>query len=224
VSEGRAADTKAYDDAEPPFLLADLDAEAPRALATIGDVTMSLHVGGELAPAQGGFVLILAGDAPHFPGDLLRLEPGASLALGDARALLVAGPMAPDPAPPSWRELPLPPFPTAEDGERGELPLTRDGLAVTADGDWVRLQIGASDTRVPRYWLARFLFRVALHGYRLGYVETYGGFFYDDREPGTFRLGLRGGESVELDRPAIEALVEQLYRAVAPAGYTERIE
>ncbi len=223
VSKGRDADTKAYGDAEPPFLLVDLDREAPQALGRIGDVTLSLQVGGELAPTQGGFVLVLEGDAPHFAGDLLRLEPGASLALGDARALLVAGPMAPDPTPSSWRELPGPPFPTAEEVPRGELPLTRDGLAVTADGDWVRLQIGASDTRVPRYWLARFLFRVALHDYRLGYVETYGGFYYDDRD-GTFRLGLRGGEAIELDRAAVEAMVQQLYRAVAPAGYVERIE
>ena len=224
VSAGREADTKSYDGAKPKLLLADLDAEESRSLGSIGDVTMSLCVGGELAPEHGGFVLVLGGDGPHFPGDLLRLEPGASLPLGGARALLIAGPMAPDPAPTSWRELPPPPFATAEDGPAGELPLLRDGLGVTADGEWVRVQIGSSDTRVPRYWLARFLFRVALHRYRLGYVETYGGFSYDDRELGIHRLGIRGGESIALDRPAIEALVEQLYRAVAPDGYTERID
>lgn len=224
VSEGRATDTKAYEGADPAFLLVDLDQEAPQALGRIGDVTLGLQVGGELAPAQGGFALILKGDGAYFPGDLLRLDPGAALSLGSARALVVAGPMAPDPSPASWREVPPPPFPTAEEGPAGELPLTRDGLAVTADGDWVRLQVGASDTRVPRYWLARFLFRVALHRFRLGYVETYGGFYYDDRTPGSFRIGLRGGESVDLDREAIEALVEQLYRAVVPPDYVERLE
>jgi len=223
VSEGRDADTKSYG-AEPPFLLADLDQEASRTLGRIGAVTLSLHSDGEVAPEHGGFVLVLEGDAPHFPGDLLRVDAGASLALDGARALLVAGPMAPDPVPASWVEVPAPPFPTAEDGPEGELPLTRDGLGITADGEWVRIQIGQSDSRVPRYWLARFLFRVALHDYRLGYVETYGGFYYDDRDPGVFRLGLRGGESITLDRSAVEAVVEQVYRAVAPPGYVERLE
>lgn len=224
VSEGREADTKAYGDATTPFLLADLDREAPRTLGQIGEVSLSLRVGGALAPEHGGFVLILEGEPPHFPGDLLRLEPGARLELGSGRALMMAGPMAPEPAPPSWRSLPPPPFPPFEEGTPGELPLARDGLGASAEGDWVRLRIGESDARVPRYWLARFLFRVALHGYALGYVETYGGFYYDDREPETFRLGIRGGEALTLDRPSVEALVEQLYRAVAPPGYVERIE
>ncbi len=224
VSEGRDADVKGYGDADPPFLLAALESEGDRVLGRIGDVTMEQRRGGELAPEQGGFALILSGDGPHHEGDLLRLAPGATLTLGDARALLIAGPMAPDPPPASWTELPPAPFAPFEDAPPGELPLARDGIGVTGEGEQVRLRVGDGDALVPRYWLARFLFRVALHGYRLGYVETYGGFYYDDREPDAFRFGLRGGESICLDRPATEALVEQLYRAVAPAGYVERLD
>lgn len=224
VSEGREADTKSYGDAETPFLLADLDREGERVLGHIGSVTMTLRAGGELAPEYGGFALILAADGEHHAGDLLRIAPGARLSLGNARALLFAGPMTPDPAPASWSEAPASPFAPFEEGPPGELPLARDGIGVSAEGDQVRVRIGESDALVPRYWLARFLFRIALHDYRLGYIETYGGFSYDDREPGVFRFGLRGGDSIALDRAATEALVEQLYRAVAPEGYVERLD
>ena len=38
-------------------------------------------------------------------------------------------------------------------------------------------------TAFPPPWImARMLFRLALHGFRLGRLETYGGFFYDDQE------------------------------------------
>ena len=64
------------------------------------------------------------------------------------------------------------------------------------------------------------LFRVALHGFAIGYVETYGGFYYDDRE-GRFRLGVRDQGHVDLPREALLSALSGLYRAVAPVGYTE---
>jgi hypothetical protein len=66
------------------------------------------------------------------------------------------------------------------------------------------------------------LFRVALHRPLLGYVETYGGFFFDDRAP-LHRFGVRGGGAIELPPPESLAFVEALYRAVAPDGYSERL-
>ncbi len=57
------------------------------------------------------------------------------------------------------------------------------------------------------------------------YAETYGGFFVDDRDPAV-RIGLRlpFGEPAEVLVPRGEALgvLERLYCAVAPVGYTER--
>jgi hypothetical protein len=76
----------------------------------------------------------------------------------------------------------------------------------------------------PRYWLARTLFRIALHDVRLGYVETYGGVFFDDRS-GDLAIGIRGeteAVSVTFERADALAVVEALSRAVAPAGYRER--
>jgi hypothetical protein len=85
----------------------------------------------------------------------------------------------------------------------------------------VRVSLGSATAEVPRYWLARMLFRIALHDYRLGYLETYGGLFYDDRAG--YRLGLRHGASLELSRSEIASAVERMYRAVAPDGYVERL-
>jgi hypothetical protein len=66
------------------------------------------------------------------------------------------------------------------------------------------------------------LFRAALHPPVLGYVETYGGFFYDDRVPAAVRVGLRVADALVLPHAEARALVEALYRAVPPEGYTER--
>jgi hypothetical protein len=70
------------------------------------------------------------------------------------------------------------------------------------------------------------LFRIALHRPMIGYVETYGGFFYDDRPTpdGTVRIGLRGAQPLAFAPDEALALVEALYRAVAPERYTERAE
>ena len=90
------------------------------------------------------------------------------------------------------------------------------------DAKWVDIALRGSSARVPRYWLARMLFRIALHRPLLGYVETYGGFFFDDRAA-EVRIGLRGGADIALAPAEALELVEAMYRAVAPEGYRERI-
>jgi hypothetical protein len=88
---------------------------------------------------------------------------------------------------------------------------------VRALGDaTVEITLGDARAEVPRHWLARMLFRVALHGYRLGRVETYGGFAIDDRGE-DLALSLPGAAPVRFPR----RIVEPLYRAVAPPGYAE---
>ena len=61
----------------------------------------------------------------------------------------------------------------------------------------------------------------------LGYVETYGGFFYDDHASAAVgaphRIGLRGAPPLEVTAEALPERLESLYRAVAPPGYVERI-
>ena len=109
-----------------------------------------------------------------------------------------------------------------EDGARGSLPVEVGGLRfVELDAERVRVELGGGHAEVPRYWLARMLFRVALHGYAIGYLETYGGLFYDDR--GGYRMGVRGLGEVAIGAGELPAIVEALYRAVAPAGYVERL-
>jgi hypothetical protein len=127
-------------------------------------------------------------------------------------------------SPPSdaWREVALAPFACFEDDARASLPLEIHGVRVEAvDASAVSVSIAHGRAEVPRHWLARMLFRLALHGYRLGYLETYGGFYYDDRDG--FRLGLRGADSVALTREQMAEVVETVYRAVAPEGYVERV-
>ena len=161
-------------------------------------------------------------------GDLFRLEPGATLDCGGARVLWMHGTLAPEPPPHSWSATPPAPFAPFEEAPAGSLPVARHGLIVEETSE-TEVEVCIGDTRafVPRYWLARFLFRLALHGYQLGYVETYGGLWYDDR-CGDWRLGLRSGSERQfISVPtvvALQKLVEDLYRAVAPRGYRERID
>jgi hypothetical protein len=87
----------------------------------------------------------------------------------------------------------------------------------------VRAKIGHVETEIPRYWLARMLYRVAAHGLRTGYAETYGGFFVDDRGEAIV-LGLRTTDAraaVTLPRADAGLAIERLYRAIAPTGYKE---
>jgi hypothetical protein len=229
VSAGREADAKAYGPSPVPFLLADTAHDPTCVAGAIGDTTLQLLVApARIAPARGGFLAVLEASAgsAYFAGDLVRIPPGEEVpAEGIARALLLSSPSAePDPAPPSWAEVPLGPFPTFEEGERGTLPFQAHGLSVeAASGASVRVALDQGGSgEVPRYWLARMLFRMALHGYRLGYLETYGGFYSDDSS-GDLRIGLRGRGHVTIPRGEAPAAVERLYRAVAPEGYTERL-
>ncbi len=230
VSQGRDADAKAYGAAQVPFLLADTTSHPEGVIAAIADTTLTLLVAPErIAPPRGGFLVVLEAspESPHFSGDLVRIPPGGEVPpAGLRRALLLSSPTAdPDPVPASWTETPLPPFPVIEDGARGSLPIATHGLSVEACSPTavrVRLENGAS-AEVPRHWLARMLFRLALHGFRLGYVETYEGLICDD-STGDLHIGLRGRGHVTIPSSDMMATVERLYRAIAPEGYTERVD
>ena len=188
------------------------------------------------ARPDGGWMVVLEADArgAHVACDLIRIPEGATLdGTGIVRALVLTSDAAPpDPVPPVWRGALPAPFPPFEEGERGALPLAiHDGalrmLIEEASPSLVRITIGDRAAEVPRYWLARLLHRVALHGVKLGYAETYGGFFSDDRS-GALRLGLRssgpaGEVSVTIPGGEALAMLERIYRAVAPPGYTERL-
>jgi len=61
---------------------------------------------------------------------------------------------------------------------------------------------------------------------RMGYAETYGGFFVDDRGDDV-QMGLRGesgSNAVAVARSEVVEVIERMYRAVAPPGYRERLE
>ena len=159
--------------------------------------------------------------------DLVHVPPGESLeTTGVRRALLFTSEGHDVEAPPgSWDALPSSLFAPVEDAPRGTLPVSCGGLVVSAvDRELVFVAVGTGTAQVPRYWLARMLFRVGLHRPLLGYVETYGGFFFDDREPGRHRIGVRGLGEIALPPDDSLRLVESHYRAVAPDGYSERLD
>jgi multimeric flavodoxin WrbA len=226
----RAGDAKSYADEAPPMILASMRGQ-PGVVARIASTSLELvEVPKAIERPHGAYVIVLEADpgGPFAACDLVRVPEGAKLdGAGIARALVFASDTAPpDPAPPSWREAPKPPFATFEDGEPGKLPFEAHGLGATeASEATVKLSIGERSTETPRYWLARTLYRVALHGFRLGYVETYGGAFVDDRGV-ALRVGFRVKKDVDaatlVPREEAMAFVESLYRAVAPAGYRER--
>ncbi len=229
VTAGREADVKSYRGPPPPFLLAATSAEGPRLLGRIGTTRLELLVAPQqVAPACGGYLLVLAGEEPHFPGDLVYLPPGVVLpGQGLGRCLLLSSPTTPPTPPPaSWIRLPEPPFAVYESAAAGRLPVGCGDLQLQAvDGQHVRALLGKQgcSAPIPRYWLARMLFRIALHGGRLGYLETYGGLCYDDRG-GVRRLGVRGLGEVELPAETWLQSIAEIYRAVAPEGYRERLE
>ena len=227
---GRAEDVKVYREPAPPMVLASIRGEAG-VLATIGSTILALvEVPGTIAPPHGGWVVVLEASpgGEHAPCDLYRIAPGASLdASGIVRALVFSsGTAPPDPVPTSWGASPPPPFEPLEDAAPGELPFAERGVrASERSASLASISIGKLTADVPRYWLARTLFRVGLHQLRLGYVETYGGFFADDRGAGPIAFGLRRGrerDTVTVSRDEALGFVERLYRAVAPPGYTER--
>jgi multimeric flavodoxin WrbA len=226
--ESREADVKSYVTPAPPLALA-ATSGPPGIVAAIGTTALSLvERPTAIAPPRGGWVVVLEGTGIHAPGDLIRIPPGDSLdGTGIARALVLADPdRAPDVPPTSWHALPPPPFAPFEDAPAARLPYQHGELAIEeAPAGTVAIRVGDTTSAVPRYWLARMLFRCALHGLRLGYVETYGGLFVDDRGV-EIQLGLRGPaarRAITLSRTEALAVIERIYRAVAPAGYRERL-
>ncbi|MEQ8452695.1 MAG: hypothetical protein RLO52_21130 [Sandaracinaceae bacterium] len=223
ITRGREEDAKAYVDPPPPLGLVSLDALDAR----VGDATLTWREP-PFAPPRGGYVL-------RPDGALVYLPPGVSLDL-DAPALLLASDTeAAAPPPATWDRVPEAPFPPYELADPGALPVSVGGLRAEAvDEDTVRLDLAESSAQVPRHWLARMLFRIALHTLVVdgakrplpttgfGYVETYGGFFYDDRD-GAHRVGLRDGDSVVIPPGDLSSTLEALYRAVAPRGYVEDV-
>jgi hypothetical protein len=60
----------------------------------------------------------------------------------------------------------------------------------------------------------------------MGYAETYGGFFVDDRGDDV-RIGVRvegAASAASIARHEALGEIERMYRAVAPAGYRERLD
>jgi hypothetical protein len=228
VTEGREADAKSYGPEAPPLVLREVGREAEGALARVGDASLTLVVRPRAITApRGAYVVVLEADPgiPHGVCDLIHVPPGATLdASGIARGLVFACETQDVEEPPaSWDRVPSSPMAPFEDAPRASLPLSSQGIEVTAvDEERVAVAVGGRSAIVPRHWLARMLFRITLHPPVLGYVETYGGFFYDDRAPEAVRVGLRGGGEVVLAHAEAMRLVEALYRAVPAAGYTER--
>ncbi|MBX3270720.1 MAG: hypothetical protein KF729_10685 [Sandaracinaceae bacterium] len=230
VSAHRADDAKAYVEEGPPLGLIELASAGDGALAAIDDVTLSLAPP-PFAPPAGGWVLLLDGDTPGaFAGDLVRVPRGARFDPDVARALVIASPTRePSPPPAVWQRVPERPFdPPVARGPRATIGAL--SLAVVSPTE-VEARLGERSARVPRYWLARMLYRIALHtalddGLRVaprpcfGRVETYGGLYYDDRD-GAFRFGLRGGASVTVSAGALVDELAAAYAAVAPQGHTE---
>jgi len=227
VSAGCEEGPKAYRGFPLPVMLADLATEPARAVGAVGDTIIETAVAPErIAPPRGGYVIVLEGEGSVFPADLIYVPPGAALA-GDgiARAVVVSSTEAQaSPPPSSWEMPPPPPFTPSEEAPRGVLPCAVGALEISEmSSELVRVAIGDEAREVPRYWLARMLFRAALHGLRLGYLETYGGFYLDDEGGGDLRLGLRDVGHVWVSRGEARAAVERIYRAVAPPGYVERL-
>jgi hypothetical protein len=231
VPAGRDGDAKAYVAPAPRMVLAAVLDGAPGVLARIDDTELALvERPAAIAPARGAWVVVLVADAgcAHAACDLVRVPAGATLdTAGVTRALVLASAASePDPVPAVWRALAPPPIAPYEDAAAGALPIDLDGLRVEAvSAEVVRVSIGAHASEVPRYWLARMLFRIALHDMRLGTIETYGGLFVDDRDGVTIGLRTaagRAGATIPRDRAL--AAIELLYRAVAPPGYRERLD
>jgi hypothetical protein len=228
ISPGREEGAKLVGDSGVPVLLAQLDQEQPRVLARISDTRWELLVDpGQIEPPRGGYLCVLdpAPESDFFATDLLFIPEGASLhATGIRRALLMwSSANTAEPPPPSWDRIADAPFMPLSQGSTHSLPVALDGLRIEPlDDARVRVHLRHAVRDIPRYWLARLLFRVALHGYRLGYVETYEGFFVDDTG-GNYRVGLRGEGHVATTYDELRRFIEHAYRAVAPASYSEEL-
>lgn len=237
LSPTRQDAAKSYAEEPPPFHLIDLKHDSAQVVGRVATSSLELLVNPERVDApRGGYLFIVSASGElHAESDLLFIPPGSALdGAGVERALWFSdAEHAAEPPPESWRRTPEPDFPAYEDAAAGQLPLVLDSLvpgrqlsAQPLTDDLVCITLQGQSAEVPRYWLARFLFRLGLHAYQIGYLETYGGFFYDDQ--GGHRLGLRpvdggGGAELRLTLDEVRKVVEQLYRAVAPAGYVEHI-
>jgi hypothetical protein len=223
---GEGLEARGKGDPRVPRAHLDLKHEGSGVVGRVGDTRLELLVAPEhIAPTHGGYVVLLSADAPYCVTDLVYVPEGASLSgHGIHRALLFTSDTIPaSPPPPSWQEVPTAPFAPLADGPTLAMPVEAGGVRLEEGAPgFVRVRIGESASEVPRHWAARSLFRWALHGFRLAYLETYEGLYADDRHPRP-RLGLRGGACVEIDRDELERVVETLYRAVAPPGYAEDI-
>jgi len=231
--EGREADVKGYVDPAPPMILAATSGKAAAIgrIGRIGSTTLTLvDLPNAISPPHGGWVVVLEADegGAFAPCDLVRVPKGKALpGNGIVRALVLASDAAePDAVPPVWRSLPEPPFAPFEESAPGALPVLFGGaLGVVEKGPTrVEISIGDAKADVPRHWLARTLYRVALHGVRLGYIETYEGLYIDDRDDDV-RIGLRKGDAraeTRIARSEALSTIERLYRAIAPPGYRER--
>lgn len=233
IAADRVADAKRYGGAAPAMVLTGLRGTGST-IAAIGETTLELVVGpGQIAPPRGGWVVVLeaVADSPHLAADLIRIAPGAILdGAGIVRALVFASATAsPDLPPASWRAAPISPFAPLEDLPRATLPLEIDALSITERSPSViAATIRGVTVEVHRHWLARTLFRLGLHGLRLGYVEVYGRMFFDDHAGQTdhIDIGVRAGlalERITIPRATAMTVIESLYRSVAPPGYLERL-
>lgn len=236
----REGGAKSYVDDAPDMALFDLREGEPGRVARVGNVRVDLVASpAELVLAEGGWVAVIVGDGVHASGDLIFVPPGASVPTGGlVRALVFTSTRAPDPPPASWDEVPAEPFPPAEAKAPGKLPLEveREGVTLHVEPEsatHVRLRVTGGEGEeveavVPRYWMARMLYRLPLHGLQLGRLETYGGFTYEDhagdRDAATDVIELGVGERrIAIPRDEAAHVIEQLYRAVAPEGYVERL-
>jgi hypothetical protein len=208
------ANAKPYVTPAPPMSIVDVRTHIG-VVAAIAATTLEVAVG-KIAPPCGGWVVDLE------TLEVFRVAAGDGLDL--RRALVMSSRSAePDPIPPAWAALPPPPFAPLEDAPRSALPVEHGPLVVAARSEAIAaLSLHEATAEVPRYWLARTLFRLALHDLRLGHVETYGGVVFDDHAGGDLDIRV-GRHTVGIPRAEAMGLVERLYRAVAPPGYTERL-
>lgn len=226
ITAGLEEGAKPYTERPVPTLLVDLKREASRRVAQVSGVDWELLVSPSVIEGpRGGYLTVVeaAPESGFFATDLIYVPQGAKLKCdGVTRALWMSSQsLEAEPPPPSWHSVPPLPFAVFEAAKPGTLPLSLGALTVSALNDAsVTVSLHGQERAVPRYWLARTLFRVALHGYRLGYLETYEDFFYDDTD-GRLRLGLHGVGAVEAPLEPFSEFVKQLYYAVAPPGYVE---
>lgn len=206
---------KSYVTPAPPLSLVDVRAHRG-VVAEVGATTLE-SVTGTVKPPRGGWLVDLDTLELH------RLAPGDSRAIAHG-VLFSSRDVEPDPIAPAWAALPLPPFAPLEDAPRGELPFTHGPLSVIAtSAAAAAFTLEDAIVEVPRFWLARLLFRLGLHDLRLGYVETYGGISFDDHAGGDLDVGV-GRATIRIPRAEAMPFVERLYRAAAPPGYRERID